>query len=608
MTSPIDDIQLSDDEINAFRRRRATDDLYDRISTITIGTLILTTVLIVNQSPPAGAVYGYLWYAACVGLEVFGTGLLWCYRNYYERRSLPFWRGMYMSGVLVLASLWGSAGVLFFNPAEFSEQTLLFVLIIGVTVSSVSTNAIWLLSHTAYLIISTMPMIIMCLIQLDPQYKGMGMAFLAYIGVAYSVARSGSITYKDMMALTLKNMRLAETLREQYEITDAASRAKTQFLASASHDLRQPVHSLSLLSEGLRQEVTSDRGQQLATHIRSAVTSIDDLLGKLLDISRLDAGDVHAEVTDFPLDALLNSLIIEARPVAEAKGLKLSIKPCRYAVRSDPVLLGNILRNLITNAIKYTESGEVAVTAEVGRPGQLLVRVSDTGMGIPKDQQEKIFQEFVQLNNPERDRQKGLGLGLSVCRRLANLLGHELQVRSEPGKGSEFTLTVAIAHEVSADTPADMVSDTSDVYSGAPSGLKPQVSADAIFAGVNVLLVEDDAMVRESTEQLLAGWGCEVRAYADAQAGLAMLEAEPHWADILISDYRLPGAMDGQDLIRHIQTQLSPELPVLMITGDTAPERIKALADDGIVVLHKPVRPGFLRNAMRQSLTGIVSG
>ena len=428
-----------------FCRRRATDDLYDRISTITIGTLILTTVLIVNQSPPAGAVYGYLWYAACVGLEVFGTGLLWCYRNYYERRSLR-------SGAACICQAsscwhsWGSAGVLFFNPAEFSEQTLLFVLIIGVTVSSVSTNAIWLLSHTAYLIISTMPMIIMCLIQPDPQYKGMGMAFLAYIGVAYSVARSGSITYKDMMALTLKNMRLAETLREQYEITDAASRAKTQFLASASHDLRQPVHSLSLLSEGLRQEVTSDRGQQLATHIRSAVTSIDDLLGKLLDISRLDAGDVHAEVTDFPLDALLNSLIIEARPVAEAKGLKLSIKPCRYAVRSDPVLLGNILRNLITNAIKYTESGEVAVTAEVGRPGQLLVRVSDTGMGIPKDQQEKIFQEFVQLNNPERDRQKGLGLGLSVCRRLANLLGHELQVRSEPGKGSEFTLTLAIAH------------------------------------------------------------------------------------------------------------------------------------------------------------------
>ena len=118
-------------------------------------------------------------------------------------------------------------------------------------------------------------------------------------------------------------------------------------------------------------------------------------------------------------------------------------------------------------------------------------------------------------------------------------------------------------------------------------------------------LDEDDAMVRESTEQLLAGWGCEVRAYADAQAGLAMFEAEPHWADILISDYRLPGAMDGQDLIRHIQTQLSSNLPALMITGDTAPERIKALADDGIVVLHKPVKPGFLRNAMRQALIAV---
>ena len=588
MTVATDDIELSDDEINAFRRRRATDDLYDRISTITIGTLILTTVLIVNQSPPAGAVYGYLWYAACIGLEVFGTGLLWCYRNYYERRSLTFWRGMYMAGVIVLATLWGSAGVLFFNVSEFAEQTLLFVLIIGVTVSSVSTNAIWLLTHAIYLVVSTMPMIVMCLIQPDPQYKGMGLAFLAYIGVAYSVARSGSITYKDMMALTLKNIRLAETLREQYEITDAASRAKTQFLASASHDLRQPVHSLSLLSEGLRQEVSTERGQQLVSHIRSAVTSIDDLLGKLLDISRLDAGDVRAEPSDFRLDPLIQSLVIEARPVAEAKGLELVAMPCQCAVHSDPVLLGNILRNLITNAIKYTETGQVRVDVVAG--DNVSVQVSDTGMGIPADQQDQIFQEFVQLNNPERDRQKGLGLGLSVCRRLAGLLGHELEVDSEPGKGSVFSVTLAGAEWTEEDGAVVSLTE----------GVIP--ASAGVFSGVNVLFVEDDAMVRESTAQLLAGWGCHVRACVDAVEGWAIVEAEPDWADILISDYRLPGSMTGQELVSRIKSELLPDLPVLMITGDTAPERIKALAEEGITVLHKPVRPGFMRNAIRQLL------
>ena len=594
MTTEAVEVELSDEEIDAFRRGRATDDLYDRITTITFGTLILTTVLILNQSPPAGDIYGYVWYGFCVALEFFGLGLLWFYRNRYESRSLTFWRGMYMSGVTVLAAIWGSAGVLFFNAAEFSEQTLLFVLIIGVTVSSVSTNAIWLLSHAVYLVLSTMPMIVMCLIQPDPQYKGMGMAFLAYIGVAYFVARSGSITYRDMMALTLKNMRLAESLREQYEITDAASRAKTQFLASASHDLRQPVHSLSLLSESLRQETETERGQQLVSHIRSAVTSIDDLLGKLLDISRLDAGDVHADIRDVPLDALINSLVIEARPVAEEKGLTLEASPCHCAVRSDPVLLGNILRNLIANAIKYTDTGRVEITTGItsGDTGTdtVHIRVRDTGMGIPADQQEKIFQEFVQLNNPERDRQKGLGLGLSVCRRLTTLLGHDLSVESEAGQGSQFTLALARAK-------------LQEPVITAVEG--PVAGGTGVFAGINVLLVEDDAMVRESTVQLLEGWGCNVRAFADATAGFDSVASEPEWPDLLLTDYRLPGGMDGQDLSVRVRDEISAELPVLMITGDTAPEQIKAFADDGIMVLHKPVKPGFLRNAMRQALIAV---
>ena len=594
MTGAADDIQLSDAEIDEFRRRQATDDLYDRINTINLGTLILTTVLILNQSPPAGAVYGYIWYGGCVALEVFGIGLLWSYRRFYHARPLIFWRAMYMTGVTVLAALWGCAGVLFFNVSVMTEQMLLFVLIVGVTVSSVSTNSVWLLSHAIYLVVSTLPLIIMCLLQPDAQYRGIGLAFLAYIGVAFSVARSGSLTYRDMMALTLKNMRLAESLRTQYEITDAASRAKTQFLASASHDLRQPVHSLSLLSEGLKQEVTSERGQQLASYIRSAVTSIDDLLGKLLDISRLDAGDVHADISDFPLDALIDGLVIEARPIAEAKGLSLRAAPSRCAVRSDPVLLGNILRNLINNAIKYTDAGRVEISTSVSAgdgSDTVFIRVSDTGMGIPEEQQEQIFQEFVQLNNPERDRQKGLGLGLSVCRRLASLLGHDLTLTSEPGQGSVFTLTLERAELTAPDTsvpPLDTPADS---------------NASGAFAGVNVLLVEDDAMVRESTAQLLAGWGCQVRTCIDADEGYRIVSAEPEWLDLLITDFRLPGELDGQKLSARIKSEIGTDVPVLMITGDTAPERIKALSDDGITVLHKPVRPGFLRNAMRRLIS-----
>ena len=587
-----DELVLTDGEILDFRRQRATQDLYDRIIIIIVGTFILTTVLILNQSPPAGAVYGYLWYAAALAIQTFGAGLLWAYRRFYARFSLNFWRGMYLSGVSSLALLWGVAGILFFNAGEFSQQMLLFTLIVGVTISSVSTNAVWLQSHTLFLVITTSPMIYMCLNQADPQYQGMGYAFLAYVLVSYFVARSASSTFNDMMALTLKNIRLAETLGEQYRLTEAASRAKTQFLAAASHDLRQPVHSLSLLAESLKQETGTPRGQQLISNITSAVTSIDDLLGKLLDISRLDAGDVKADISTFALDSLIGSIVREATPVAEEKPLTLVAIPCECIVRSDPVLLGNILRNLIANAIKYTESGTITVGTEPSQTedGKFITRlyVRDTGMGIPQDQQDHIFQEFVQLNNPERDRQKGLGLGLSVCRRLSDLLGHSLRLVSSPGLGSEFSLDIELVSENIAPAVAESYASENPVGD---------------FTGTPVLLVEDDAMVRQSTSELLAGWGCDVRAFADATTCIHAVGESPGWGDILITDFRLPGEMDGQELTGKVRQLTGRDLPVLMVTGDTAPERIKALSSSGMAVLHKPVKPAFLRNAMRQILT-----
>ncbi|WP_300428458.1 hybrid sensor histidine kinase/response regulator [uncultured Thalassolituus sp.] len=319
---------------------------------------------------------------------------------------------------------------------------------------------------------------------------------------------------------------------------------------------------------------------------------MDDLLGKLLDISRLDAGDVKADISTFALDSLIGSIVREATPVAEEKSLTLVAIPCECIVRSDPVLLGNILRNLIANAIKYTESGTITVGTEPSQTedGKFITRlyVRDTGMGIPQDQQDHIFQEFVQLNNPERDRQKGLGLGLSVCRRLSDLLGHSLRLVSSPGLGSEFSLDIELVSENIAPAVAESYA------SGNPVG---------DFTGTPVLLVEDDAMVRQSTSELLAGWGCDVRAFADATTCIQAVGESPGWGDILITDFRLPGEMDGQELTGKVRQLTGRHLPVLMVTGDTAPERIKALSSSGMAVLHKPVKPAFLRNAMRQILT-----
>lgn len=568
---------------------QATNDLYDRIKTVIFGTFILTTALFFTNTSPYGEAYAKLWYVIALFTMGYGAGLYVFYRFNKNNYPLRFWRLNYLLGVTTLGCVWGLAGILFFNPDSLLDQLLLFTLIVGVTLSAVSNNAVWWRSYVLFLFLTNTPMAIRCILEGDSQYLGLGASFFAYMGVALMMSKSANTTFRNMMILTERNIQLAKELKQQVEVTDAASRAKTKFLASASHDLRQPVHSLSLLAESLSYEVTNNKGKELLGHMSAAVTAIDDLLGKLLDISRLDAGNITAQKNAFPLAVLVSNIVKEAQPVAWAKGLTIEVDDVDYCAFSDHVLLGNILRNLINNALKYTQQGTVRISCESPTSDTLCLSIEDTGIGISSDELGIIFQEFVQLNNPERDRQKGLGLGLSVCKRLAALLEHELTVTSVVGKGTKFSITVprlslqdATSHQLK---PADTYPSDFDALNGA-----------------KILVIDDDPQVLRNTKDLLTTWGGKVAEFSMSTEAIRWCKANPKWADLIISDFRLPGDMTGADTCFEIRKKTLRDIPVIIITGDTTPQRISDLANSGFTVLHKPLRPAFLRNALTSLL------
>lgn len=371
-------------------------------------------------------------------------------------------------------------------------------------------------------------------------------------------------------------------LRERTEDAERANLAKSRFLAAASHDLRQPMHALGLFIADLARKQHSDESSQLIGRIAASAEAMENLLDSLLDISKLDAGVVTASPRAFALEPLFQRIANDYCQAAHERGLRFKVRPTQLWVHSDPLLFERILINLVSNALRYTPKGTVYVVARK-RGDHVLIEVHDSGVGIPQDEQAAIFQEFVQLANPARDRSKGLGLGLAIVRRLADLLCHPITLRSEPGRGSVFGVMLPLAQAESL--PSEPVFDT-----------------EHEFVGKIVAVIDDDTLAQESLVGLLRAWGCFVVA-ADGpdklMLSLAEVEVEP---DILVSDYRLPGNRNGLDIIAELRRRFGEDLPALLLSGDTGPETLRSATDQGIPLLHKPVRPAKLRAALAHML------
>lgn len=373
-------------------------------------------------------------------------------------------------------------------------------------------------------------------------------------------------------------------LRKKKEEAENATLAKSRFLAAASHDLRQPTHALGMFVARLAQLPHDAQTCKLIENLEASVQAMQDLLNGLLDVSRLDAQSVQVRAQPIALDDLFDQLRSGLGMTANDKGLRLKIRPTTVWVMSDPTLLYRILLNLVSNALRYTQKGGVLVACRVRRDAEIArIEVWDTGMGIAPEHHELIFKEFFQVENPERDRRKGLGLGLNIVHRTASLLGHRLQFNSSLGHGTRFIIDIALA-PVGAN--------------GRKNALTGPGQNDELF-GLRILVLEDDSLSREALATLLESWAATVDRVENLPAALALVKTGPI-PDVIVSDYRLPDGVNGMDAIAQIRVAAGSDIAACLISGDTDPGLMLAARDAGLTLLHKPVRPAKLRSFLRR--------
>jgi len=490
----------------------------------------------------------------------------------------------WMSGVL-----WGLLGWVGFLPESPIVLSFTVIVLTGLVCGTVPSLSAFPPALIGSIAVTVVPIALRCITSGSEMSGAFLFLLISLVAINLYYCRVTYRMLRETVALRLENEELVEHLQEERDKAQTADRAKTRFLAAASHDLRQPTHALSLLVStlsilGRRGDVASKDARNLADRAKSIVGNLSGLLDALLDISRLDAGVVTVAKEPVSLKKLFADLHDEFSGAAKERALGWQTVDCDLWVYSDPITLKRILANLLSNALRYTSKGRVLLGCR-RRGASVEIQIWDTGVGIPSDQQKVVFEEFVQLQNPARDRTQGLGLGLAIVRRTAQLLDHPLRMVSEEGRGSMFSITVPIA--VSADVQA-----VGDVE---------KVEADG---AVGIAVIDDERDGLDAISLLLATLGYRVypgrsadeacRAHAEvAQNGQAPI-------DLVITDYRLEAGSTGVEAIKQIRSHLGYPVPAIILTGDTSPERLKDVAASGYLLLHKPVDAEQVRQAIIQ--------
>jgi two-component system, sensor histidine kinase len=478
--------------------------------------------------------------------------------------------------------IWGFGATVMMIPDNL-EQQLLVLLVLGVIgAGSVPAFGSYLPACFLFVFPIITPVMFFMLWRAgeaaEIRYSLGAMSALLLVVVAM-MARSFNASYADALRLRFENLDLAEDLRRRNELVEQANLDKSRFLAAASHDLRQPIHALGLFVGALRAIALPPEGIRLVERIEASTAAMDGLFSSLLDISRLDAGIVEVRRQSFAIQPLLDRICRDYVEEAKGKAVSLATPKCSAIVRTDPVLMERIIRNLVANAVRYTERGGIVVGCR--RCGDAIrVEVWDTGPGIPYAQQEKVFQEYFQLGNHERDRAKGLGLGLAIVRRLNHLLDSELTLRSRPGCGSCFSVVMPRA------------------IGASDEGESPEKRfASALNLGL-VLVIDDEAAIRDGMATLLTSWGHGVATAGSGDEMLAELAQCPERPDLIICDYRLRSGENGIEVVERLRAEYNEAIPAMLITGDTAEGRLKEAQASGLLLLHKPVSNSKLRAAI----------
>lgn len=487
------------------------------------------------------------------------------------------------------AIAWSSLALITLNSAEMVEFMLVNSVLAGIAGSSMSLLSPLLPVFVTFIGIE-FSIVAFKFWQLgDASYQLLSLALVLYFASLSLQAKNSCLAAKNAIKLRFENTELLSLLRDETIKANAAHQeaveanlAKSKFLAAASHDLRQPIHALGLFLGVLGSSKLSEQQQLMLESAQSVNTASSEMLDTLLDFSRIEAGVIEVQVEAFRLQSLLNKIENEFAPQANDKGLIYRSRETTAVLNSDASLVELILRNLVSNAIRYTDNGGLFIGTRK-RGDTTCIEVWDTGIGIPQSQHQEIFQEFHQLGNSERDRRKGLGLGLAICDGLARTLGHHLSLASRPGRGSVFRLTIPNA--VGAE----------------PAQVEPVHTLGEIQShSFHVLVLDDDESVRSGMSQLLQTLGCQCAAVETIEEALAYVSR--HQPDIFVSDYRLRSQGTGVDAICQIRAKAGHEIAAILITGDTAPERLRDAHASGVQLLHKPVDPQSLYEAIAREI------
>lgn len=540
-----------------------------------------------------------VWFWAA-GMCAYALASLWLHRRLPDPAD-PLQAGRFARWIgwmaLGLGGGWGALGVLFIRM----DQPLSISLAMGVS-AGINAGALavfgpaWPLALRFWLV-GVLPPAVALLAsgtELGGLFAGAVLIFFAAMVLfGYHTAQVA----RRMVELSFDNRALVVRLRDQthralaarqeaeraLDDAERADRAKTVFLASASHDLRQPLHAMGLFLSALGRSGLDARQETLLQQAQASAHAAGDMLGTLLDFSKVDAGVIRPQPQSFALQTLFQRLERELAPQAEAKGLVFRVRDTAEVVHADPALVDMAVRNLLSNAIRYTDRGGVLLASR-RRGARVAIEVWDTGIGIPAGQQRAIFQEFHQLGNPERDRRKGLGLGLAIVEGLARAMSVDVTVSSRLGKGSVFRLVLPVSTQGWQASPGVAVEEPD-------------------LEGLKVLLIDDDVSVCAAMSDLLASWGCWCRAVPSGDDASGMVaEFEP---DVVLTDYRLRSHRTGLDALAQVRAALGRAVPAAIITGDTGPERLREADASGLLLLHKPVPAARLQAVLLSLWRGV---
>jgi len=528
------------------------------------------------------------------------------------------WLRVWNAGTLASGALWGAAAWLFYGHGEPLHQVAMVLVIYAFCVGSTPLLGWQRSIFFAYIGLSLVPTIVKVWQVGGPGSQGLALVAVLILAMTVRLGRNYRDSFGELVELKARAQRLAAQLRAETAIAEAArreaelaNRAKTQFFAAASHDLRQPLHALGLFAEALRQKAApwpspatavaqgepsilgrpgdrptrDDEIIQLINSINGSVDALDGLFSELLDITKIDTGGVEARPTDFQLDEVFRKIKLHFEPIAFEKGLMLKVRGGHRHAYADPLLVERIVRNLTANAIRYTNDGGVLVCARARGP-KLLLQVWDSGIGIKEADRERVFDEFVQLHDADvavdPHQRKGLGLGLAIVRRLSALMNAPLTLRSQSARGTVFTLELPQGRPRPATDPP--------VRSSAPLGL----TLDRRL----VVMIEDDPAVKSGLEVLLKSWGASVISFDSLQACQQWAQAaEPSMLqpDLIIADYRLESGHTGVEAIRALRGMLERPIPAIVVTGSVLSSHEREAAQHDFHLLLKPVVPGKLR-------------